>query len=70
MSAPDASTMSTKSMIIGAVAVGAVGAAIFSFTGGSPFMSSDSAMVGVKVVAAAAIGGYVANWANGSMANY
>ena len=61
--------MSTKSMVVGAVAVGAVGAAIFSVTGGSPFLSSDSAMVGVKVVAAAVIGGYVASWAGG-MWNY
>ncbi len=61
--------MSTKSMVVGAVAVGAVGAAIFSFTGGSPFLSSDSAMVGVKVVAAAVIGGYVASWAGGQF-NY
>lgn len=61
--------MSTKSMIIGALSVGVVGAAIFSVTGGAAFMSADSAVVGVKVVAAAAVGSYVATWAGG-MWNY
>jgi hypothetical protein len=61
--------MSTKSMVVGALAVGVVGAAIFSFTGGPPILSSDGAMVGVKVVAAAVVGGYVASWAGGQF-NY
>jgi len=61
--------MDMKSMIIGALSVGVVGAAIFSFTGGPPIASSDGAMVGVKVVAAAAVGGYVASMVGG-MWNY
>lgn len=58
--------MNMKSMVVGALAVGVTGAAIFSFSGGPPLLSMDGAMVGAKVVAAAVVGGYVASYVGGS----
>lgn len=61
--------MDTKGMVVGLLSVAVVGAAVFSFSGGSDFLSSDSAMVGAKVAISAVIGGYVGKWA-GSSWNY
>jgi hypothetical protein len=62
--------MDTKGMVIGLLAIAVAGAGVFAVSGDTVFLSSDGAIVGAKVAAAAVIGGYIGKWAGGSSWNY